>query len=121
MIILFPTMRLGARGAAGFGALMIAAAAPITHGAAPHRASTLRCTNEVSHASWQIHIDFERRTVDSNPARISDATIKWRDRTDGGNYTLDRNSGNLTVIVASSTGGYSLNYRCEPVVATRID
>jgi len=51
--------------------------------------------------------------VDSNPARISAAEISWHDATDGGNYTLDRKSGNLTVIVASSTGGYFLRDRCN--------
>jgi hypothetical protein len=74
----------------------------------------LTCTNLVSGVSWQIRIDFERNTVDSNPARISGTQISWRDATDGGNYTLDRKSGALTVIVASSTGGYFLHDRCEP-------
>jgi hypothetical protein len=34
----------------------------------------------------------------------------WHDVTDGGNYTLDRQSGDLTV--ALSTGGYFLHERC---------
>ena len=51
--------------------------------------------------------------MDSNPARISDAKISWHDAKDGGNYTLDRNSGKLTVIVASSTGGYFLYDHCR--------
>jgi hypothetical protein len=71
------------------------------------------CTNLVSGASWRIRINFERSTVDANPARISGAKISWHDATDGGNYTLDRKSGNLTVIVASSTGGYFLHDRCR--------
>jgi hypothetical protein len=95
--------------AALIGALLIA---PAAAGAAPSAATVLVCTNPVSHASWQIHIDFARRTVDSNPARISDANISWHDRTDGGNYTLDRKSGELTVVLASSTGGYFLHDRC---------
>jgi hypothetical protein len=57
-------------------------------------------------------IDYDRVTVDSNPAQISAAKISWHDAKDGGNYTLDRVSGNLTVIVASSTGGYFLYDRC---------
>ena len=52
-------------------------------------------------------------TVDSYPAHIDDAKISWHDPTDGGNYTLDRKSGDLTVIVASSTGGYFLHDRCS--------
>ena len=71
------------------------------------------CTNPISGASWQIRIDYDRRTVDSNPARISDTSISWRDAADGGNYTLDRKSGNLTVIIASSTGGSFLYDRCK--------
>ncbi|HTX05542.1 MAG TPA: hypothetical protein VMD06_06915 [Steroidobacteraceae bacterium] len=82
--------------------------------AAAPAATVLLCTNAVSHASWRIHIDFARSTVDSNPARISDVRISWHDRTDGGNYTLDRQSGELTVVIASSTGGYFLHDRCAP-------
>jgi hypothetical protein len=52
--------------------------------------------------------------VDANPARINEASISWRDRSDGGNYTLDRKSGKLTVVVASSTGGYFLYDVCKP-------
>lgn len=74
----------------------------------------LTCTNLVSRASWNISIDFQAGTVDSNPARISRTTISWRDPAHGGRYTLDRNSGNLTVVVASSTGGYFVHDRCEP-------
>jgi len=51
--------------------------------------------------------------VDANPAQISDAKIWWHDAKDGGNYTLDRKSGDLTVIVASSTGGYFIYDRCR--------
>ena len=57
--------------------------------AAGERAIT--CTNPASGASWQISIDYDKSTVDSNPARISDAEISWHDAKDGGNYTLDRN------------------------------
>ena len=64
-------------------------------------------------ASWQIRIDYDRATVDSNPARINDAQISWRDATGGGNYALERQSGELTVVVASSIGGYFLHRRCR--------
>ena len=88
------------------------ALAPAVSAAAPHGATTLVCTNPVSQASWRIRIDFEKSTVDSNPARIGEAQITWHDRTDGGNYTLDRKTGKLTVVVASSTGGYFLHDTC---------
>jgi hypothetical protein len=81
--------------------------------AAPSGQSAITCTNPASGTQWQIKIDYDHSTVDSNPARISDGNISWRDASDGGNYTLDRKSGNLTVIVASSTGGYFLHDRCK--------
>jgi len=75
--------------------------------------TAITCTNPVSGTSWQIRIDYDRGTVDSYPARIGEGKISWHDTADGGNYTLDRKSGNLTVIVASSTGGYFLYDRCR--------
>jgi hypothetical protein len=80
---------------------------------AQHGETAITCTNPVSGTSWQIKIDYDRRTVDSNPARIGDATISWHDATDGGNYTLDRKSGRLTVIIASATGGNFLYDHCR--------
>jgi len=71
------------------------------------------CTNVSSGANFQITIDYERSTVDANPARISDAQISWKDLKDGWNYTLDRKSGNLTVILASATGGNFLYDHCK--------
>jgi hypothetical protein len=72
------------------------------------------CTNPFSGWSWQIAIDYDHETVDSNPARISDTEISWRDAKDGWNYTLDRKSGKLTVILASATGGNFLYDHCGP-------
>jgi len=74
----------------------------------------LTCANDASGATWQIRIDYDRGTVDSHPAQISDATISWQNATNGGNYMLDRKSGKLTVVVASSTGGYFLYHHCRP-------
>ncbi len=71
------------------------------------------CTNPASGAPWQITIDFDRRTVDSYAATISDSTIAWRDPRDQGNYTLDRKSGNLTAAIPSSTGGYFIHDQCK--------
>lgn len=76
-------------------------------------AETIMCTNLVSGARWQIVIDEGHHTVDSNPARFSAGEISWRDMRDGGHYTLDRKSGKLTVVFASSTGGYFIYDRCE--------
>lgn len=77
------------------------------------RPRVITCTNPASGATWQISIDYDRATVDANPASISDAEISWRDAKDRWNYTLDRRSGALTVIVASSTGGYFLHDHCQ--------
>jgi hypothetical protein len=88
------------------------AAAPA--GGQPHsNAPSITCTNPASGATWQISIDYEHATVDANPAQVSDAEITWRDPKDGWNYKLDRRSGALTVIVASSTGGYFLHDQCR--------
>jgi hypothetical protein len=73
----------------------------------------ITCTNPVSGASWPIAIDYDRGTVDSNPARISDTEILWRDAKNGWRYTLDRKSGALTVVLASATGGNFLYDRCN--------
>lgn len=75
--------------------------------------SAVTCTNPASGSQWQIRIDYARSTVDSYPANITEAKISWHDASDGGNYTLDRKSGNLTVVIASSTGGYFLFDRCK--------
>ena len=82
-------------------------------GEAPHGVSAVTCVNPASGASWQIRIDYDRATVDSNPARISDAEISWRDSSDGWNYRLNRKSGDLTVTLASATGGNFLYDRCK--------
>ena len=76
--------------------------------------SAITCTNTASGASWQIRIDYDSSTVDSNPAQISASEISWHDARDGATYTLDRKSGNLKAVVASSTGGYFLFHRCKP-------
>jgi hypothetical protein len=93
-------------------ALACGAAAP-GDGQQAANAPAVTCTNPYSGATWQISIDFDRATVDANPARVSEVEISWHDAKDGGNYTLDRRSGNLTVVVASSTGGYFLHDHCR--------
>jgi hypothetical protein len=79
---------------------------------AQHGASSITCTNTSSGTSWQIKVDYDGKTVDANPARFTETEIRWRD-TDGRNYSLDRKSGRLTVIFASSTGGNFLYHNCK--------
>jgi hypothetical protein len=93
--------------AAATGALMVAIGGPAMAGE-----TAITCTNPASGASFQIRIDYDRSTVDTNPAEISDRVISWRDE-NRWNYTLDRKSGDLKVILASSTGGSFLYDRCK--------
>lgn len=93
----------------GWAALWVTAEHRVAHATE----SAVACTNPASGAQWQIRIDYERSTVDSYPASITEAKISWHDASDGGNYSLDRKSGNLTVVIASSTGGYFLFDRCK--------
>lgn len=99
--------RMGALTALG---LTIAFSPPA--GAAAGGQKTITCTNPSSGANWQIRIDYDRRTVDALPAEIGDAQISWHTAA-GENYKLDRKSGHLTVIVASSTGGYFIHDTCK--------
>ena len=89
---------------------MCVAAAP---GEGSERARVITCTNPSSGATWQITVDLEHATVDANPANVSASEISWHDAKDGWNYRLDRASGALTVVAASSTGGYFLHDRCQ--------
>jgi hypothetical protein len=77
------------------------------------RETSVTCVNPASGTHWRIRIDFDRRTVDSNSASISASEISWRDASDGGNYTLNRKSGDLTMVAASSTGGYFMHHHCD--------
>ncbi len=92
--------------------LGLAIAFSTTAGAAPTGEKAITCTNPTSGANWQIKVDYAHNTVDSHPAQISETQISWQ-TADGENYKLDRKSGNLTVIVASSTGGYFLHDTCK--------
>jgi len=103
-------LRFVVAGIAGLSAAIVAGA---IDAAAQSGATAVTCTNPVGGASWQIKIDYGNATVDARPAAISPAKIAWFDPTDGGNYTLDRKSGDLTASVASSTGGYFRYARCK--------
>jgi hypothetical protein len=100
---LVPTRTL----AAAIGVLTVGLGAPALAGEI-----AITCTNPASGASFQIRIDYDRSTVDTNPAEINDRVISWRDENHW-NYTLDRKSGDLKVILASSTGGSFLYDRCK--------
>ena len=98
--------------AAGLVGLAAGVAASPTANAQPS-ATAVTCTNPTNGASWQIAIDYGKGTVDAYPAQITPAKISWFDPNDGGNYTLDRNSGDFTAIIASSTGGYFRRGHCN--------
>jgi hypothetical protein len=97
----------------GIGALAIALIVISGTAVAEQGEHAITCTNPASGATWQIRIDYDRNTVDSNRARIGAGEITWHDANDNGNYTLDRKTGNLTSIVASSTGGAFFYARCK--------
>jgi hypothetical protein len=99
--------------AIGITALLPRLFVPTSNVEAQEANTSVTCTNPISGASWQITIDLDKATVDSNRASISDAKIAWFDVADGSNYTLDRKSGDLTAVVASSTGGYFRHGRCN--------
>jgi hypothetical protein len=92
-------------------ALAVGFSVPAMGGEAKPQTS-ITCTNAASGANWQIKIDYEGKTVDSNPAYFNEAKISWREK-GGLNYTLDRKSGDLTIVFASSTGGSFLYHRCQ--------
>ncbi len=98
--------------AVGFGLLAFTFAVSAIAALAQGGEKAITCTNPASGANWQIKVDFDAGTVDSHPASISAAEISWH-TADGENYELDRKSGNLTVTVASSTGGYFLHDHCK--------
>jgi hypothetical protein len=98
------------------GAAVVALAAGFAvsaHHAAEAEAISVACTNPYSGATWRIAIDYDLKTVDSNPASIDETQIWWRDAKDGWRYTLDRKSGALTVVLASATGGNFLFDQCR--------
>jgi hypothetical protein len=108
-----PTMFRDRILAAGIAGLAVGLAVPTINGDTQETETAITCTNPVSGTSWQIMIDYRKATVDSHPAEIKQAEITWFDPKDGGNYTLDRKSGDLTASVASSTGGYFRHARCR--------
>ena len=93
-------------------ALWLGAAVGVSGADAQSGTTAMTCTNPASGATWQIHIDYDRHMVDSSPAVINDAAIEWQEN-NGWKYSLDRKSGKLTVVLASSTGGNFLYDQCK--------
>ncbi|HUC49561.1 MAG TPA: hypothetical protein VMA30_09270 [Xanthobacteraceae bacterium] len=93
------------------GALALILAVP-TASYAQHGAKAVACTNNASGARWQILIDYEHSTVDAIPASFGTDQISWH-TADGQFFKLDRKSGDLTVVLASSTGGFFIYDRCK--------
>ena len=94
------------------GAGIIITTAPLAAALAASE-TAITCTNPASGATWQIKVDYANSVVDANAASISDSTISWHDAKENGNYTLDRKTGALTFVAASSTGGYFISDRCS--------
>jgi hypothetical protein len=103
------------RGEAMYAFALSIALASVAHAQSPRSPISVECTNPYSGVHWTIKIDYDQHTVDSNPARIDDSTISWRDSANGWYYELDRKTGNLTVTVASATGGNFLHDQCTLV------
>ena len=95
--------------AVAVGAVALAFAASVVSHAGP---IAVTCTNVASGTNWQINIDYDHGTVDSVPATISDTQIAWH-TPDGQNFKLDRKSGDLTLALASSTGGSFIYHHCK--------
>ena len=87
-------------------------AAPAAAFEARHGQREITCMNNSSGAKWQIKVDYDHETVDSNPATISDTKIAWRDAKDGWRYSLDLKTGGLYVVFASSMGGNTYFHHC---------
>jgi hypothetical protein len=79
---------------------------------AGHGQREITCKTTSSGTKWQIKVDYDHETVDSNPATISDTKISWRDAKDGWRYSLDLKTGGLYVVFASSMGGNTYFHRC---------
>jgi|ERR1700728_2198024 hypothetical protein len=92
--------------------LVVGIATPAVSAETQHGERSITCMNKSSGTTWQIKVDYDHGTVDANPANISDSKIAWRDAKDGWLYTLDLKSGDLSVVLASSTGGNMYYHRC---------
>jgi hypothetical protein len=94
-------------------ALVPVVVAPLGSAEAQHGETAITCKNSSSGTTWQIKVDYDHSTVDSNPASISDGKISWRDAKDGWRYRLDLSTGELYVVFASSMGGNTYFHHCQ--------
>jgi|SRR5580692_8071091 hypothetical protein len=92
--------------------IAVMAGAPASSAEPPRGEKAITCMNKSSGTTWQINVDYDHDTVDTNPATITEAKIAWRDNNDGWRYTLDLRTGDLTVVFASSMGGNMYFHRC---------
>jgi hypothetical protein len=74
---------------------------------------TFQCVNTSSQAKWTIKVDDAQKTADGFPATITATEITWSEPNHGGNYELDRSTGELTFTNSTSMGGYMLFHRCQ--------
>jgi hypothetical protein len=74
--------------------IAVMAGAPASSAEPPRGEKAITCMNKSSGTTWQINVDYDHDTVDTNPATITDAT------------------GDLTVVFASSMGGNMYFHRC---------
>lgn len=81
--------------------------------AIPADATVVECVNPDNGFAWAVRLDARGKAVDGWPARFEARRISWRDGGDGGAYQLDRQTGALTIVRASSTGGYTSFDRCK--------
>jgi hypothetical protein len=84
----------------------------------PPDAAAVECVNPANGFAWTFRLNAAAGTVDDLPARFGKERISWRDHADGGFYELELASGALTIVRASSTGGYTSSDRCA--VATSL-
>jgi hypothetical protein len=75
-------------------------------------AAAIECVNPDSGFAWRLRLSRAASTVDGWPARFAAERISWHDRADGGFYELELATGALTIVRASSTGGYTSFDRC---------
>lgn len=84
----------------------------------PERAAAaptvFHCTNTESGAKWTFSVDFDHRTVDSYPATITAGEISWHGTAGQAFYTLNRTTGDLRILRASSMGGWEHHDVCHP-------
>ena len=98
-------------------ACLFALAATLPAHAALGAVLRYRCLNPVSGARWTLRIDLAAGRVDGARASIDAHTITWTDPTDGARARLDRHSGQLTLVRASSTGGWVQQAACRRLPA----